>query len=285
MTEAALPGLDGWIGREEVAEDEASLVLLRRLAALLDQDPASIRRGAPMPEGWHVALFGPLARQSGLGRDGHAALGEFLPPVPLPRRMFAGRRTWFQAPIAIGAAVRRVSRIAAITPKAGRSGRMIFVTVRHGIESEGRECVVEEQDLVYREAAAPGAAVAGTPPPVLPDDALRERFTPDTVLLFRYSAVTNNGHRIHYDADYARGAEGYPALVVNGGIATTKLSELAKRQLPGPLRQVTTRAGRPLFVGREATLACSLEAPGRARLWALDDAGRLAFECVAECGA
>lgn len=282
MDEAAL---QAWIGREEVAEDEASLVLLRRLAALLDLDPGAIRRGAPMPEGWHVALFGPLARQSRLGPDGHAALGEFLPPVPLPRRMLAGRRTWFSAPIAIGAGVRRVSRIATITPKSGRSGRMIFVTIRHGIESEGRECVVEEQDLVYREAATPGAAAVEAPPPVLPEGALRETFTPDTTLLFRYSAVTNNGHRIHYDADYARGVKGYPALVVNGGITTTKLTELAKRHLPGPLRQVTTRAGRPLFVERPATLACHREAPGRVRLWALDEAGRLAFECVAECGA
>ncbi|WP_431270580.1 FAS1-like dehydratase domain-containing protein [Dankookia sp. P2] len=282
MDEAAL---QGWIGREEVAEDEASLVLLRRLAALLDQDPAVIRRGAPIPEGWHVALFGPLARQSGLGPDGHAALGEFLPPVPLPRRMFAGRRTWFQAPVAIGAEVRRISRITAITPKSGRSGRMIFVTIRHGIESAGRECVVEEQDLVYREATTPGAPAAEPASPALPDGATRETFVPDTTLLFRYSAVTYNGHRIHYDADYARGTEGYPALVVNGGITTTKLTELAKRHLPGPLRKVTTRAGRPLFVGREVTLACHLEAPGRARLWALDDAGRLAFECVAEYAA
>jgi 3-methylfumaryl-CoA hydratase len=282
MDEAAL---QGWVGRSETAEDEASLVLLWRLAALLDQDPATIRRGAPMPEGWHVALFGPLVRQSGLGTDGHAALGEFLPPVPLPRRMFAGRRTWFNAPIAIGAEVRRTSRIAAITPKEGRSGRMIFVTVRHGIESAGRECVVEEQDLVYREAASPGADPTVPTPPSLPADAVREAFTPDTTLLFRYSAVTNNGHRIHYDADYAKGVEGYPALVVNGGITTTRLTELAKRHLPGPIATVTTRAGRPLFVGREATLACHSEAPGRVRLWALDDAGQLAFESVAECAA
>ncbi|MDO9709483.1 FAS1-like dehydratase domain-containing protein [Paracraurococcus lichenis] len=282
MDEAAL---QGWIGREQVTEDEASLVLLRRLAALLDQDPAAIRRGAPMPEGWHVVLFGPLARQSALGPDGHPAMGEFLPPVPLPRRMFAGRRTWFAAPIPVGAEVRRVSRIAAINPKEGRSGRMIFVTIRHGIESGGRECVVEEQDLVFREAPRPGAAPAEPAPPALPAEAVRERFLPDPTLLFRYSAVTNNGHRIHYDADYARGAEGYPALVVNGGIATTMLTELAKCHLPGPLRRVTTRAGRPLFVGREATLACHREAPDRARLWALDDAGRLAFECVAECAA
>jgi 3-methylfumaryl-CoA hydratase len=277
-----MAALAGWIGRTETVEDEASLVLLKRLAALLDQDPASLVRGAPMPEGWHVVLFGPLIRQSGLGADGHAALGEFLPPVPLPRRMFAGRRSWFHAPIAIGAEVKRVSRIAAITPKQGRSGAMIFVSVRHGIESAGRECVVEEQDLVYRPAADPGAPPpAEAPPPVLPAAALRQTYTPDTTLLFRYSAVTNNGHRIHYDADYARGIEGYPALVVNGGITTTKLSELARRHLPGPLRRITTRAGRPLFVGRPVTLACHAEAPGTLRLWALDDAGRLAFECLA----
>jgi 3-methylfumaryl-CoA hydratase len=277
--------LNGWIGRSETVEDEVSLVLLRRLAALLDLNPLALRRGAPMPEGWHVALFAPLVRQSGLGPDGHGAMGEFLPPVPLPRRMFAGRRTWFNVPIIIGAEVRRVSRITAITPKQGRSGQMVFVTVRHGIECKGQECVIEEQDLVFRAPAAPGATPAEPPLPELPAAAARESFTPDTRLLFRYSAVTNNGHRIHYDADYARAEEGYPSLVVNGGITTTKLSELAKRHLPGPLRSITTRAGRPLFVNRPVTLAAHTEAPGKVRLWALDDSGRLAFESLAECAA
>ena len=277
--------LQNWIGREEIAEDEASLVLLRRLAALLDQDPGEIRRNGWVPQGWHVAFFGPLTRQSRLGPDGHAALVEFLPPVPLPRRMFAGRRTWFNAPIRIGAELRRTSRIAAITPKQGRSGAMVFVTIRHGIESDGVECVVEEQDLVYREAATPGTAPPEAAAPALPEAAARQVFTPDPPLLFRYSAIGNNGHRIHYDAPYATGVEGYPSLVVNGGITTTKLTELAKTVLPAPIRKMVTRAGRPLFVNRPATLASHLEAPDSVRLWALDDAGRLAFECVAECAA
>lgn len=279
-----MDGLQGWIGREEVVEDEASLGLMRRLAALLDQDPMALKRGDGLPAGWHAALFGPLARQSGLGEDGHGAKGEFLPPVPLPRRMFAGRRSWFVAPIRIGADVKRVSRIAAIAPKQGRSGAMVFVTVRHGIWAEGAECVVEEQDLVYREPVAPDAPKAAEAPPVaLPEGTERHVFTPDTRLLFRYSAVTYNGHRIHYDADYAREAEGYPALVVNGGITTTKLTELAKARLPRPITHIATRAGRPLFVNRPATLACVAEAPHRLRLWALDDTGRASFEATAEC--
>ena len=275
--------LQEWIGRTEVVEDEASLGLMRRLAALLDRDPYALRRGDPMPEGWHAALFWALAPQSKLGPDGHPAKGDFIPPVPLPRRMFAGRRTWFRAPIPVGADLRRVSRIAAITPKQGRSGNMVFVTIRHGIEHEGREAVVEEQDIVFREAAAPGAPPPAEPPPVaLPEGAERTTFRPGTTLLFRYSAVTFNGHRIHYDADYTRQEEGYPALVVNGGLTTTLLTELAKRHLPGRIASIATRAGRPLFVGREAVLAWHREAENRVRLWALDDQGRMAFEAVAE---
>ncbi len=272
--------MQDWIGRSETVEDEASLGLMRRLAALLDQDPAALQRGAPMPAGWHAALFWPVARQSALGPDGHPEKGDFMPPIPLPRRMFAGRRTFFNAPIAIGAEVARTSTIAAITPKQGKSGAMVFVTIRHEIAGGA---VVEEQDLVYREAATPGATPPAPPPFTLPAGAHVESFTPTTTLLFRYSAVTYNGHRIHYDADYARSEEGYPALVVNGGVSTILLTQLAKRRLPGPITSITSRAGRPLFVGRQATLACHAATPTSLNLWALDDAGRIAFEAVAEC--
>ncbi|MFC7543440.1 hypothetical protein ACFQU2_33740 [Siccirubricoccus deserti] len=276
--------LNGWIGRSETAEDEVSLVLLRRLAALLDLDPLALSRGAPMPEGWHVVLFAPLARQSGLGPDGHGAKGEFLPPVPLPRRMFAGRRTWFNAPLAIGAEVRRVSA-SLPSPRSGAAAAK-WSSSPSATASRARAANAWWRSRIW--STAPRRRRAPPPPSRRCPNCPRRRsvsFTPDTRLLFRYSAVTNNGHRIHYDADYARSEEGYPALVVNGGITTTKLSELAKRHLPGPLRSITTRAGRPLFVGRPVTLAAHVEAPGKVRLWALDDSGRLAFESVAECAA
>ena len=273
--------MQDWIGRRETVEDEASLGLMRRLAALLDQDPAGLKRGDPLPAGWHAVLFWPLARQSTLGPDGHPEKGDFMPPIPLPRRMFAGRRTWFHAPLRIGADVTRTSTIAAITPKQGKSGAMVFVTIRHDI---GEGAIIEEQDLVFREAAAPGAAPPAPPPPLeLPPGAYTETYVPSTTLLFRYSAVTYNGHRIHYDADYARQEEGYPALVVNGGVSTILLTELARRKLPGPITSITSRAGRALHVGRQATLACHAPAPNKLNLWALDDSGRVAFEAVAEC--
>ncbi len=273
--------MQDWIGRGETVEDEASLGLMRRLGVLLDWNPAILKRGDDMPAGWHAVLFWPLARQSALGADGHPENGDFLPPIAMPRRMFAGRRTWFNAPIRIGADLTRVSAITAITPKRGRSGAMVFVTIRHDI---GDGAVIEEQDLVYREAADPSAPPPAPPPPLaLPEGAHTERFTPTTTLLFRYSAVTYNGHRIHYDADYVRAEEGYPALVVNGGVSTILLTELAKRKLPGPIKSIASRAGRALYVGREARLACHAPAPNKLNLWALDNSGRVAFEATAEC--
>ena len=284
MEDAALRD---WVGRTETVEDEASPGLIRRLAVLLDRDPAGIAPGMVLPEGWHGVLFWPLAPHSRLGADGHPQKGEFLPPVDLPRRMFAGRRTRFLAPIRVGDSLRRVSTVTGITPKAGRSGRMVFVTIRHGITVAGMgvEAVVEEQDLVYRGPAGPAPEAPPPEPPALPEGAHRQEFRPDPVLLFRYSAVTYNGHRIHYDADYARCIEGYPALVVNGGLTALVLTELAKTRLRHHLTAFTARNGRPLFAGQRASLACAPEGPHRLRLWALDDENRIAAEAVAESAA
>lgn len=277
-----------WIGRSETTDDEASLGLIRRLAAMLDRDPGSFTAGMPLPEGWHGVLFGPLALQSGLGADGHPQRGDFLPPIRLPRRMFAGRRTRFLAPIRVGEAVRRTSTIASIAAKRGRSGDMVFVTIRHGITPASLEveAVVEEQDLVFREAAAQGGAEPagrnGGAAGVVPADAQRIRFRPDAPLLFRYSALTFNAHRIHYDADYTRGIEGYPALVVNGGLTALFLMELARSQMRRRLMAFTTRNAQPLFAGRPASLAWHAETAHRLRLWALDDRDRVAVEATAE---
>lgn len=275
--------LEEWIGREEKAHDEVTLPAVRRFAALLDLSPDDYRRGVTIPGPWYVVLFGPEARQSTLGPDGHPAKGQFLPPVPLPRRMFAGRRVWFHAPLAIGDEVSRISRIQAITPKQGRSGAMCFVTVRHEIAGPRGLAVVEEQDLVYREPTPAArerrdaAAAPQSPPPEW-----TRMVTPDPTMVFRYSAITFNAHRIHYDAAYTREKEGYPDLVVNGGLTTSLLWELARSQTGTEIKSSASRNVKALFVGRPATLYGRRAEGGNVRVWALDAAGDLALDAELE---
>jgi 3-methylfumaryl-CoA hydratase len=275
--------LEDWIGREERAYDEVTAPAVRRFAALLDLPPDAYRRGTAIPGPWYVVLFGPEARQSTLGPDGHPAKGQFLPPVPLPRRMFAGRRVSFHAPLVIGDDVTRVSRIQAITPKQGRSGAMCFVTVRHEIAGPRGLAVVEEQDLVYREAtpAAPEKRAAA-PAPQLPPPDWTKAVTPDPTMVFRYSAITYNAHRIHYDAAYTREKEGYPDLVVNGGLTTSLLWELARSQTGTEIKSSASRNVKALFVGHPATLYGRRAEGGKVRVWALDGAGDLALDAELE---
>jgi 3-methylfumaryl-CoA hydratase len=275
-TAAEVARLQDWIGRNEVVEDEASLPIVRRLAALLDRDPTAYHRGNDLPENWHAIFFSPTAQQSQLGPDGHPRKGDFLPPVPLPRRMFAGRRLQFMAPVPIGAEIRRTSTVAAITHKTGRSGEMVFVRVDHVIEVEGKAAVREEHDIVYRPEAAPGA---GAPPAsseaALPEPHEREDYLPDATTLFRYSALTFNAHRIHYDLPYTQEQEGYPGLVVNGGLTAMRLAELAKRHIPGGrLGRLFVRNVRPFFLGQRGELRLRREEGGGLTLWALDGQGR-----------
>jgi 3-methylfumaryl-CoA hydratase len=273
--------LEGWIGREERAEDEVALPAVRRFAALLDLAPDAYRRGTTIPGPWYVVLFGPEARQSTLGPDGHPTKGQFLPPVPLPRRMFAGRRVWFHAPLAIGDEVTRVSRIQAITPKQGRSGAMCFVTVRHEIAGPRGLAVVEEQDLVYREATPAAASKREAAPPP-PEPQWTRALTLDPTMVFRYSAITFNAHRIHYDLPYTREQEGYPDLVVNGGLTTSLLWELARSQAGREIKASVSRNVKALFVGRPATLCGRRADGGKVRVWALDADGELALEAELE---
>lgn len=261
--------LAGWIGRSRVQQDEITRPALLRIAALLDRE-MSFNAGEAIPPHWYAMFFPEIARQSALGPDGHPQRGDFLPPVALPRRMFAGRRVRFHAPLRVGDVAEKRSEIIAITPKTGRSGAMVFVTIGHRISVGGTLCVTEDQDLVYREAAPRGAVPP--PPPLAPEAAWQRQVVPSPTLLFRYSAVTWNTHRIHYDADYARGAEGYPALVVNGGLTLLLLLEAAIREHGRVPTAVSVRNLRPLFANAPVTLA----GDGARAAWAADPEGALA---------
>ena len=264
-----------WVGRSETREDVATAAPLVGLAALLDHDPAP---PAIVPPLGHWLYFLPDARQSAIGADGHPRRDEtgLLPPVPLPRRMWAGGRVEFLAPIAVGAALSRVTTIAAIRAKRGASGDLLFVTLQHDIVADGVPAIREEQDLVYRAAATASAAPTAPPPPAPepePTDAVR-RITADPVLLFRYSALTFNAHRIHYDRDYARDVEGYAGLVVHGPLIATLLIDHARREMPGLApRHFSFRAEAPLIDGAPFDLCLSRDGSG-ARLWARDATGR-----------
>lgn len=242
----ALASLRDWEGRRESASDVLHPTPARALAATLDEPSHDLGQGAPLPPLWHWLYFLPLTPASGLGRDGHARRGGFLPPVPLERRMWAGGRLTFHQPLRIGAPVERTSQIMSVTPKQGRAGPIVLVTVRHTVTSPQGLAVEEEQDLVY--VAMP---TTFTPPPAdpLPDGLeWREVRHVDPVLLFRFSALTFNAHRIHYDLRYSTEVEHYPGLVVHGPLQAVLLMESARRHRPdGQPATYAYRASRPIF--------------------------------------
>ncbi len=270
--------LKSWIGRKETVRDRVTPAPLSGLAALLDHDapPWIVDEVPPLA---HWLYFAPRTRQSELGEDGHPKRGGFLPPVDLPRRMFAGARIEFHAPIVTGAQLERVSTIADVKAKEGASGTMVFVNVRHEILANGVRALSEEQDIVYREVTNPA------PAPAAPDTRASE-FTrairPGPVLLFRYSALTFNAHRIHYDRDYCREVEFYPGLVVQGPLIATLLMDHFLRTHPGTrIARFSFRARRPLFDTAPFDL-CMAERPGGADLWARNEKGEAAVTSVLE---
>ena len=253
MTPFADDDFNDWIGRARTQEDVISLTSARALAATLDRDPASIAVGDPLPAGWHWASFPPLTRRSELGADGIEARGSFLPPVPLPRRMWAGGRLRFPGVVRIGERATRTSTIESVRSKEGRSGPLVFVTVRHRVEGSTGVAVDEEQDLVFREVARPagGGSAGGATPADFPPGAAdwSEAFTADEVTLFRFSALTFNGHRIHYDRPYVTAVEGYPGVVVHGPLIALLLLDAAVRNAGGTPALFAYRAVAPLFCG------------------------------------
>lgn len=277
-----LEQLKKWIGRTESDIDYVTVPAVSRLAATLDRDDPMPKMGDPLPVGWHQILFPRVVRQSHIGADGHPERGDFLPPVPLPRRMFAGKRTTFHDNLRVGDEVRRDSVIVEINIKQGRTGQMVFVTVKTEITGPRGLAITEEQDLVYREAA-PGGTPPQPPQPA-PGRAVWSRaVTPDPVMLFRYSALTFNGHRIHYDLPYVTKVEGYPGLVMNGGLTTLLAFELARTHASTPIRYISSRNVRALFANQPITLGGEPSLDNRtAKLWALNADGALALSAEAE---
>jgi 3-methylfumaryl-CoA hydratase len=265
------------LGRRERATDILHEGQLARMAATLD------RAAVPeiLPPLWHWMLFAQWVRPAELGPDGHPARGGFLPADPdLPRRMFAGGRLTFPGTLRAGDAATRDSSILRIEEKSGSTGRLLFVTVRHEIAGPDGAAITEEHDIVYRglgRAAAPPG-----PPFEAPAETFEATVAPDPVLLFRYSALTGNGHRIHYDRRYATEVEGYPGLVVHGPLQATLLAELAQRQAPARrLAAFDFRAVRPVFDLAPFRLVGHWRERGLASLAVVDATGQLCMRAEA----
>ncbi len=281
--EMDLQHLRDWIGRSEQHHDEVTAVPVAALSATLDRDEPLPPRGSELPPLWHWLYFTPLARHSEIGEDGHPKRGGFLPPVPLPRRMWAGGRLEFHHPLRVGDEITRDSTIADVNIKTGRSGSLVFVTVRHEIRNAKGLAVSEEHDIVYRDAPAPDAPVP--PPQAAPADAAFWReITPDPVMLFRYSALTFNSHRIHYDRSYVTEVEGYPGLIVHGPLIATLLLDLQRRDKPGArVKRFTFKALRPVFDIHRFTVCGRPDAGGHGmQLWTRDHEGWLTMQASAE---
>jgi len=263
-----LPYLKQWVGKQETAHDQVYPTPVRAMALTLNHsaDNAVL---APLPPVWHWLYFLPMSPLNETGPDGHPARGGFLPPVPLPRRMWASSELSFHAPIAIGDEIKRTSTIRSVEHKTGRSGDLVFVTVDHQIHTGQTLCIDEAHHIVYRAMPKAGAALP-TPPAAPTNSQWSRQVEPDPVLLFRYSALTFNGHRIHYDQPYTTTTEGYPGLVVHGPLVATLLLDLLHEHLPqATVKSYKFRAMSPTFCPDPFSLHGRLEDDGRTvKLWA-----------------
>jgi len=278
--------LSAWIGRSETLHDLVGPTPVKALTATLDHPAAPVEPGTVLPPLWHWLYFLPMHRQSEIGADGHARRGGFLPPVPLPRRMWAGSQFEFRAPIRIGDRVARTSTIDDVTTREGRTGALVFVKVRHELRCNdmAEPALVEFHEIVYREARQPGDI--DPPPQAAPDGAAWQReIVPDDVLLFRYSALTFNSHRIHYDRRYVSEVEGYPGLIVHGPlIATFLLDLLGRERHDADVATFRFKAVRPTFDLHpfKVSAAPQIEGDGKTvRLWASDHEGWLTMDATA----
>ena len=282
MSDLQIDHLREWIGRTESRRDMVSATSVAAMSATLDREDPQPGRGSEVPPLWHWMFFASLTRQRDVAPDGHTKLGGFLPPVPLPRRMFAGGRFMFDHALQVGDEIERMSTVRNVTAKQGRSGQMLFVTVQHDISDARGRAIREEHDIVYRENPKPDAPQP-QPKTAPTDEEFSREINPDPVLLFRYSALTFNGHRIHYDRTYVTEVEGYPGLIVHGPLIATLLVDLLRRNLPdAKVRGFSFRAIRPLFDIHPFTVCGRVEGESKVALWARDHEGWLTMEANAE---
>ena len=273
--------LSQWIGRSETRQERLASFPSNALAATLNRADPEYVDGSDLPPLWHWLHFLPISPLNQAGPDGHPARGGFLPPVPLPRRMWAGSRLTFLKPLKIGDAVSRVSTVTKVEHKSGKSGDLVFVVVRHIISGSAGVAIEEEHDIVYRAAAQPGAP---TPAPLAAPAGAEWSFPvhPDPVLLFRYSALTFNSHRIHYDLDYVTKEEGYPGLIVHGPLIATLLLDGVRRARPGAVvRRFSFRALAPTFHIDDFAVHGRMTAAAMAQVWA-EKAGGLTMDGSAD---
>lgn len=270
-----------WVNRTETVTDLVTPAPLNALSATLDRDDPPVAKESTVPPCWHWLYFLPYVKQSEIGPDGHPHRGGFLPAVPLPRRMWAGSQIAFHAPLQIGQSISRTSRIVDVSMKQGRTGPLVFVKVDHEITTEGRLAISERHDIVYRDLPA-----HGEPAPTFaeaPKGAMwSRRIVPDDVLLFRYSALTFNGHRIHYDRRYVTEVEGYPGLIVHGPLIATLLLDLLRRSLPqAQVMTFSFRAVKPLFDIAPFDVCGRMVDEKTVQLWSKDAAGHLTMDAKA----
>lgn len=262
------PEYSSWVGRVEECRDQISYNMVKRIAATLGE--VAPLPGEPLPPLWHWAFFVEPVSEDGLGPDGHPARGGFLPPADNRNRMWAGSRLTFNRPLRVDAHIERLSTLLKVEEKQGRTGSLLFVTVRHEYYHEGECALIDEQDIVYREPTPPKQG--GNDP--LPQGQWREPVEPSPTLLFRYSAVTFNGHRIHYDWPYVTTTEGYTGLVVHGPLIATLALRAFVRAHPGvTLKRFSFRGVRPLISPKAFEVGGTVTAPGKAQVWAGNEEG------------
>jgi len=272
---------DSWIGRKEITEALVTAYQADALAATLDRDDAPLMEGDPIPPGWHQFYIREVVKLADTARDGHPKRGDFLPPIDLPRRMWAGTQATYHRPIRVGETITKTTTIEAVTPKTGKTGNLVFLRLKHEIAGADGLATTEIQDVVYREEAKPGAVPPEPPPPPMPAVWKRE-IHPSAVLLFRFSALTMNSHRIHYDRQYVTEVEKYPGLLVHGPLTQTLLLDLFRREHPGVvLKEFNVRAVSPLYNIYDFTVEGAPDGDGKAKLWALNHEGRLAMSADA----